>query len=277
MNTINAIMTTACDCILSPFAAWPPLLTLVMVSAIAGVLMAVVFRFTSRQRALKRVVELCRAQLLAIKLYKDDPVVMFFSLGRLLKYTGLRLWHSLPPAIVMIVPFVLLLAQLARWYEYYPLVPGEKAVVELQVAEDAWPDYRNATLETPEQVVVEIGPLRDDQEHAVYWRIRANGEAPARIRCLRQSEEFDKHVALAAQKEPLCAVSVRRPGASWWDRVTHPGEPGFASASPVRGFTIHYARRSTPILGRDVPWWLTFVLVSMLAAVLARPLVKVQF
>ena len=68
-----------------------------------------------------------------------------------------------------------------------------------------------------------------------------------------------------------------RPGTSFWDRLLHPGEPGFDADDPLQGITVHYTRRATPLLGFDVPWWLTFVLVSMLAAVAARPLVKVSF
>ena len=56
MNTINTILTAVTDRLISPIVGWPPLLVLLLVSALAGVLMAVVFRFTSRQQALKRVV-----------------------------------------------------------------------------------------------------------------------------------------------------------------------------------------------------------------------------
>jgi len=277
MNTLNKITTTLCDGIMSLLAGWPAGVVLVVIATVAGVAMALVFRYTSRQRRLGRAVELCRAQVLAIKLYKDDPVVMFRSLGSLLKYTGLRLWYCLPPLVVMAVPLVLLLTQLARWYEYCPLTPGRSAVVELQVAEKDWPNWKNASLKTPEQVVVAAGPVRDDLQRAVYWRIRANGQTPAIIRCELQSEAFGKRVAMAADRDMLSPVSPRRPGADWLDRLLHPGDPGFAAASPVRGFVVHHERRATPLFGLDVPWWLTFVLVSMLAAVLARPFVKVRF
>ena len=75
----------------------------------------------------------------------------------------------------------------------------------------------------------------------------------------------------------MCAVDVRRPGPGWVDRLAHPGEPAFASDDPVRGMVIHHARRSTPLFGLDIPWWLTFVLVSILTALLLRPVVKVTF
>jgi hypothetical protein len=250
---------------------------LLLVSSVSGILMAVVFRFTSRQQALRRVADLSRAQVLAIKLFKDDLGTMFNSLGQLLRYAGLRIWYSVPPMLVMIVPFVLLLAQLSRWYECYPLSPGDKAVLELQLAESAWPEYGSVALDAPPHVVVETSPLRDDDQHAVYWRIRAVETTPATIRWRVGSDAFDKQVALATDQQMLCAVSARRPGQGWWDRLLHPGEPGLAAADPIRGIVIHHLPRSTPLFGLDVPWWLTFLIVSILAAVLVRPLVKVNF
>ena len=75
----------------------------------------------------------------------------------------------------------------------------------------------------------------------------------------------------------LIAVSARRPGPGLWDRLLNPGEPGFAAGDSVRAVVVHQPLRSTPIFGFDIPWWLTFLIVSILAALVVRPLVKVRF
>ena len=172
MNALNTLLNAISDTLLGPLAGWPPLLTLVLVSAVTGVLMAIVFRFTSRQQALRRVADLSRAQVLAIKLFKDDPIGIFRSLGQLMKCTGLRLWYSLPPMLVMLVPFVLLLVQLAQRYEYRPLQPREKMIVEAQLAQKAWPRSAEVALQLPSRIEVEARPLRDHQRHTIYWRAR---------------------------------------------------------------------------------------------------------
>ena len=277
MNTVNTLLNAVGNTLLEPLAGWPPILTLVLVSAVAGAVIAVVFRFTSRQKALRRLVDLNRAQVLAIKLFKDDPVGIFRSLGQLMKLTGLRLWYSVPPMLIMIVPFVLLLTQLAQWYEYRPLRPGEKAIIELQLAEKAWPQAGELTMQTPPQIQVEARPLRDPKRRSVYWRVRVIESAPATIRWQVGSEQVDKKIALADDTGSLLRVSTRRPGAGFSDRLLHPGEPGFAADASVQGITVHHLRRTTPFFGLDVPWWLTFLLVSMLAALLVRPFVKVSF
>jgi hypothetical protein len=203
---------------------------------------------------------------------------MFRALGRLLRYSALRIGCSLPPMLVMLVPFVLLLAHLAVWYEHRPLEVGEAAVVELQLAEEAWTEHRDARLEAPASIVVETRPLRDDQERTISWRIRASEPSSADIHWqLGAGQQAAKQVAIAGRGCAFCAVSGRRAGAGWWDRLLHPGESAFAAHDPVRGVEIDYPQRSTPVFGWDVPWWATLVIVSILAALAARPLVKVQF
>ena len=282
MNAINATLTAWANRLLAPLQGWPPLCTLLVLSAAAGVIMAVTFRYASNQRALRRVANLSRAQVLAIKLFKDDLRTMFSSLGWLLRYTLLCLLHSLPPMLVMLVPFVLLLAQLALRYEYCPLEVGEHAVLELQMAPHAWQEHQTVPIEVPPQIGVETEPLRDLGRKAVYWRIRAKQAVPGTVRWKLGSHRnkkvvVEKQVAIAGDATRLPSVSARRPGPRWWDRLLHPGEPGFSADSPVQAVVVHYARRSTPVFGFDVVWWLTFLIASMLAALLIRPLVKVQF
>jgi hypothetical protein len=72
-------------------------------------------------------------------------------------------------------------------------------------------------------------------------------------------------------------VSARRPDARLLERLLHPAEHAFDASAAVRAIVVHYPARATPILGLDVPWWLTFFIVSIVAALLAKPWIKVQF
>ncbi len=277
MNELNALLRSLTSAVLSWFGGCPPLVPLVVLSALLGVVMAVVFRFTSPQQRLRRVADLSRAEVLAIKLFKDEPRVMFAALGRLLCHSGLRLWYSLPPLVVMVAPFTLLLAHLAVWYEHQPLAIGEPAIVELQLAESAWTSSRDVNLEAPSTIIIETEPLRDDQLRSISWRIRASESTSAELHWQLGDQRVDKQVVIADPTEAFRPVSVRRAGPGWWDRLLHPGEPAFNVDDPVRGIEINYRERSTPLFGWDVPWWATLLVVSIVSALVVRPLVKVQF
>ena len=72
MTWINARITDLGDLVLGPFESWPPLLVLVVLSAVFGVIMTVVFRYTSNQGKLRTVARQTKAQLMCLRLFKDD-------------------------------------------------------------------------------------------------------------------------------------------------------------------------------------------------------------
>ncbi|MCG8448084.1 MAG: hypothetical protein MI725_00710 [Pirellulales bacterium] len=277
MNTLHSFLGNVTRIVLSPTAGWSPLVGLVLLSALFGIVVAIIFRWTSNQERLRRVADLCRAQVLAIKLFKDEPKTIFKAFRQLLHYSLVRIWCLVPSMIVLLIPSILLLVHLAVWYEHKPLTMGEAAVLELQFAENAWAANQDVLPDLPAQFAIETPPLRDLEEKSILWRVRVKEPVPATIRWQVGSEVFEKKVAVSGEQDTLVPVSVRRPGSGWWDRLIHPAEEALKESSPLRGITIHHQQRSTPVFGWDVPWWVTVLFVSILAALLVRPLVKVQF
>ncbi|REK09456.1 MAG: hypothetical protein DWQ37_18650 [Planctomycetota bacterium] len=277
MDTFNLTLTRAADWVFGWCQRLSPLATLLLLSAVAGVAMAVVFRVSSNQRAIKAAVDRSRAQVLAINLFGHDPRAIFASFAQLLRYTGLRLSYSLPPMLLMLIPFTLLLVQLAMRYEHQPLAGGESTIVKLELAPEAWSDHQRVALKSSPQVKVETPALRDATEHAVYWRVRPLGSTPAVLAWQIDGQTIEKRLDVSGDDVALSAVGVRRPGRGIVDRLLYPAEPALPAAGPVRGIEVQHAPRQTPLFGLDVPWWLTFVLGSIVAALLLRPILRVRY
>lgn len=276
MNSINTVLNWLADQLLAPFVSIP-LVGLLFWSAVTGVVMTYVIGKTSNQTALRRAADQVRAQLLAIRLFKDDLTVTLRCQVELMKASAVRFVHSLPPMIVMIVPFAFILSQLGLRYENRPLQPGESVVVEMRLAPEAWQQYKDVALDAPEGVLVETESLRDQSSHTLYWRLRPDTGQTASLRWQLGDETIEKRLAVADDAGRLQPVSALRPGTDLLDRLIYPGEPGFDAGSPVRGIAIHYAPRQTLLFGIDVPWWATFFIASMLVALLVRRFLGVQF
>ena len=276
MQTINHITTALFNVLLAPFETLPPVLTLLIWSAVTGLLMAIVFRFTSNQTALAKVAKETSANLLAIKLFQDDLSVTMKCQVTLLKSVARRLWYSLPPMLVMTVPLVFLLAQLSGRFEHAPLTRTQPVVVELELAADAWDEHRKVAITLPDGVTLETPPLRDAENHTVAWRLSST--VPDSFEAQWRFGELGERKRISVSDDTdLIPVARVRPGTDWFEQLMYPAETAFPESSPVRRVTVHYPRRTTPIFGFALPWWLTFFIVSCISALLVRPLVKVQF
>ncbi len=280
MDAINAFLTRATDVVLAPAASWPPLLVLLMLAAVCGAAATWVFGRTSSQRRLAAASDRARAELLGMKLFRDDVRVVLRCQWGLLKAVGARLLLALPPLVVLAPPFAVILCQLALRYEHRPLVAGESVVVELGIVPEAWPAGREAVLEVPPGVAVETPALRDGREHAVWWRLRVEsapneGAGPLHVRL--GEERLEKSLTVAADPARLGAVSRRRAGPGFRDRLLHPGEHALPRGSIARSIIVHYPQRTTAVLGVDPPWWLTFLVAALAAGLVARPFLRVRF
>jgi hypothetical protein len=277
MNWINARITDISDLVLAPFASWSPLVVLIVLSVVFGVAMTVVFRYTSQQDALRTVAKRTKAQLMCLRIFKDDLGVAIRCQGAVIKAIGQRLWYSVPPMLVLIVPFVFILTQLALRYENRPLVPGESVIATLQLTPEGWNERDTALLQAPRGVTVETPALRDEAQQSIYWRLRLDEPTDEPLVFRVWNYEALKSLVGTDDGRRLCAVSARRPGSGFWDRLLRPGEAGFDADWPVRGIDLRYPVRSTPVFGIDVPWWATFIVLCMVTALLVRPFLKVQF
>ena len=290
MNALNAVLSQITRAVLAPFAGLPSQVALIVISVVAGVLAAMAFRYTSNQKALKRVADEVRASLLAMRLFRDDLRNVFAAQLGLLKASMSRLWYSLPPLVVLIVPFVFLLAQLAMWYEFRPLGAGESAVVDVRIAPDAWERYAQLEL-MPVDGVEFVGPVRsatggEDGERicTISWDARPQrppaGDQPLALRWkLDGTVVAEKLLTISAAPDSskLMFVNPLMAGTSFWDRLLYPGEPAFGRASPIQEIKIWYGSRTNTLCGMAIPWWLTFFVVSVLGALALKPWIKVQF
>jgi len=105
---LNAIANAAGKWLLAPIGVLPGWLSATAVAAVTGVLLLAVFKYTSNQRAIKRVRDDIKAHLLVLKLFKDSALVVVRAQGRVFAGAFWLLVFSLVPMAVMLVPVMLM-------------------------------------------------------------------------------------------------------------------------------------------------------------------------
>jgi len=268
---LNVIFNAAGRVCLAPIGAIPGWLSNTLISAVMGVLLLLLFKYTSNQKAIGRVRDKIKANMLALKLFKDDLRVTFKSQGRVFAGAFALLFHSLKPLAVMIVPVVLILAQMAAWYQFRPINTDEKTQVVLKLNGADNTSLPPVTLELP-QAVDEVVRVQIPGLQEVRWEVQAHQAGEFQLVFDVAGEKFEKNLIVG---RGLKRVSPLRPGQNWGNIILYPLEPPFAQDSAVQSISIAYPPRDSKIYGAD--WWMGyFFIVSIIFALLFKPILKVK-
>ncbi|OHB65846.1 MAG: hypothetical protein A2V70_16615 [Planctomycetes bacterium RBG_13_63_9] len=258
--------------LLAPIGWLPGWLSATIVSAATGVLLLVIFKCTSNQQAIRRVRDDIKANLLALRLFKDSTSVTFRAQGRVFWGAFRLMLLAIVPMLVMVVPVCLLLGQLALWYQSRPLRMGEEAVITLKLgdsAESSWPDVR---LEPTSAAEVDVGPVRVLSKREICWRVAGRENGYHRMRFQVDQQTSEKEIAIG---DGFMRLSTKRPGWNWSNVLLHPWESPFRPDSAVESIEIDYPDRESYVSGTD--WWVVYWFVtSMVAALCFRPFLNVN-
>lgn len=272
MTIVNRLMTLLFDVCFAPFLRGPGWLSLIVFSALAAVCGLLVYKYTSDQSAIKRTKDRIKAAILAIKLFRDDLGVIARSLGRVCLCATVMLRHALLPVVLMIVPFVLAMAQLGLRYQWRPLLPGESAVLIVEFAEGGGA-FGETSLDPGRSIIVEAGPVRIPSEGRMFWRV--SGTSPGRHRILVRvgDEVLGKSITVGGG---FARVNQSRSRGSLWDALIHPAEAPLPKDSALSRITISYPDRDSWFCGANL-WLVWLMAISFLVAWVFKPVFGVEF
>jgi hypothetical protein len=216
------------------------------IAAATGVALLWVWKRFSNQERIALAKRQTRAQLYAMRLYADDPALIFRAQRQLLLWTARYLAQMLRPTAVAIVPLLVLFLQLDNVYGHRPLAPGESAIATAQFSRGADLGTLAATLEG-RGVVVETPAVRIPDRRQVCWRVRA---------VMADSGYLILHAGGSAiAKAVECGRGLVIPRMRW------SGSPSLEVSCPAAPINV---------LGYGVDWPVWFLLGSLLTMLALR-------
>jgi hypothetical protein len=257
--------------LLAPVGFLPGWFSATACSAVTGILLLAAFKYTSNQRAIKRVRNDINANLLALKLFKESALVALKSQGRILLGALQLFVLAIVPVLVMVLPVTLVLAQLALWYQARPLRIGEDAVIALRLTGAPGSSWPALSLRPSDSVEVTAGPVRVQSKREACWNIRPKTSGSHRLEFQIGEQVHAKEIAVG---EGFMRVSRLRPGWNWSSILLNPWEPPFRPGDPIQWIEIEYPERSDWTCGTD-KWVFYWFIVSMLAALCFRRVLNV--
>lgn len=258
--------------LLAPIGILPGWVSLTLLSALTGLILLVIFKHTSNQRAIERVKKTIQADLLAPKLFKDSLSVLLFSQVRIFRGCFVLFFLSIPSLLVMALPVTLLLVQMSLWYQTRPLLPEEETVITLKLRDNIESPWPQLSLDATDAFDMLIGPVRIVSEREVCWKIRTRNKGYHRMVFRVNQHSLEKELAVG---KGFMRISTLRPGLHWSEILQNPVEKPFASDSPVQSIHIQYPRRPSRFSGTD-RWLIYFFIISLIFAFLLKSFLNVK-
>jgi hypothetical protein len=269
---MNIPMNAVCNFVLIPIAHLPGWVSNAIYGALAAPVGLLVFKYASDQDAIGRVSDSVKANMLALKLFKDSFAVTMQAQGRLFKAAFLVLYHALRPSLVMLVPFLLLFCQLGLWYQARPLLPGERGQVIMELNGDVDSPMPDVTIASMPSAEVTIAKTTVPSTRRLYWEIEAKEASSENIVFQVGGEKVEKELVIGSSFMP---VSPLRPGWNVLDILENPREKPFPPDSVVKSISIKYPDRISKTSGTN--WWMGyFLLVSMVFGLILMPFINVK-
>ena len=254
-----------------PLQSAPPLVGLLVVSWLTGVLMVLLFRFTSNQKELRRVKNRMQAHLLAVRLFQEQVGVVLRAQWRLLGWTLAYLRHSMRPLAVVFLPLVILLLQLDAHLGWVPARPGDPLVLTARVAAAASLDQ--VSLRLPAGLELSAPPVRIPEDKEIAWRIQAAQAGEFTLEVEAAGQRVSKKVIVATD---LARVSARRGRAGLFEEFLHPAEPPLPEGSILETIQVHYRRRTINLGLFQTHWLVPFFVLSLLSGYAMKGLLRTE-
>ncbi|MBI1354598.1 MAG: hypothetical protein GC160_09650 [Acidobacteria bacterium] len=266
MSFFNAAIRVPLETFVSLFGDAHPLWSLSILSVLIGIGMLWVFGATSNQKAIERAKKKMQAYLLELRLYGDDPALLFKAQRDLilsnLRYMGLML----VPALYLTIPMVVLLFHLDAIYGIRSLEPGERVVLTMQAAGRLTPNTPIPELSTPDGFVAETPAVRALEDGQYSWRLRADKPGHGELGFKWMGSDFTKSLDAGSLDagESLRYVSPRRES-SLWGSIESPGEDPL-SVKNLDWIEVRYPGKEIALGSLSLHWLVWFLVISMVSA-----------
>lgn len=258
-------------CILLPIGSRHALLVLLILSVLTGLVMIVLFGYLSDQKAVHYAKDQLRAQLLAVRLFQDQPQVVVRAYGRILTGTGRYLRVSFKPLAIIILPMIVLLIYGDRYLGSLPFQTDQPILFKARLDQPAALD--NVALRLPPGLSESAPAVHVAENNEVDWRLIASADGDYTVNVLAQGQQVDKQVVVSSNLAHLSDCRMRD---HFFQRLLDCAEPALPAASSVRLLAVNYPARDIDVGPWTTNWLVIYFVVSLAAALLFKFILGIE-
>ncbi|HTS37002.1 MAG TPA: hypothetical protein VMH04_15115 [Candidatus Solibacter sp.] len=248
-----------------------PALIVIFISLVIGLLMVIVFGYTSDQKAIHIAKDQLKAHLLALRLFQDQIGVVLRSYARIVVATGTYLRLAFKPLLFVIVPITLLIVQVDRYLGLTPVQAGHAFLIKARLADDSI--LNDAALQLPEGLSATAPAVHVPAENEIAWRVVAARDGKFNVSIEAPNQKVSKSLVVGPGLPRLSEIRLR---GRLWERLFVSAEPALPAGGTIESVEVQYPARDIAFAGLAWNWiWLFFVL-SLIAGFIFKSILGIE-
>jgi hypothetical protein len=270
--SINHFISKLFELILTPFSKLPDMWGILFLSIISSFIVLFAFKFASSPEKIKQAKNQIKANILAIRLYKDSWQITISSFFKSLFFIG-RYFSLNMVTLLLVIPFLFpFLPQMEGRYGIQPFKIGDEIIVKMKFSE-SFENLKIKMIETPNYKLL-IPPVHVHALKEINWKLAAEKEGLTEIQIAVDQHSIKKNIAIGHFSVPLSEYKYNN---SQWGHFLYPLETMMALNYPVLSVSISYPTKLINVFGLSAHW-LVYYFIFMLIIVLAlKNYFKIEF
>ncbi|MGE5340089.1 MAG: hypothetical protein ACM3SY_01290 [Candidatus Omnitrophota bacterium] len=263
IHAVNVAVTRAFDFLLVPFQFIDPRWGLFALSVLMAFIVLYIYKWVSAPHLIKRTKDRIKANILAIRLYKDLWKVILLSFVKSLYYTLKYFGLNFGPVLILLPLLFPLFVQMDIRYGMKPYRIGDEIVVKATFANGGI-EGKEIRLLSDDHFKPLMNPVFIKPLNEVNWKLEARKNGVTQVRIQVQDKVYEKNLVIGNVPG---AVSNRKMRESRWAHFLYPAEPLLPDRGDVESISVHYPENDLRV---GIPMhWLVFNLIVVFGVVLA--------
>lgn len=281
IQKINYVITRVFDIILYPFGFINPFWGVLFLSILMAFVVLMIYKKISSPKTIKITKEKIKANILAIRIYKDFWRVILSSFFKSLYYTGKYFSLNLVPLLVIIPILFPVFVQMDVRYGMRPFRVGEEIVIKAWVAQD--PIGLEAQLLENGNIKTKMNPVfingfSDEKKQQpikeIDWKIEAVRAGISNIQVKINTRAYEKSLIIGNYSG---ALSNKKFGESSWGHFLYPVEGLFGETGVVEDIYIEYPGAVISFAGLKMHWLIYNIVLVVIIALAFRKRFGIEF
>lgn len=242
-------------------------------SLATGVALIFLFKATSNQDRIKATRDAFKARILEMRIYQDDVLLIFKALGGALWTNVAYLRASLKPILVLLVVAMPVFIQLDERYGREHITPGDTALLTVTLKDGVDPMTTPITASGGDAVTIDAPPVRVPSAREIDWRLRVRSAGTHPFTVTAYDAPYEFPVVAAASNR---TIGFTRTANSAGETLLHPSLPEIPRNSPIESVHIQYPTPDYSLVFWRTPWWVVFIVVVSLGALIPKLLFRIE-